>query len=242
MQTKILLTEKQVGQIREHTRECYPAEMCGFLTTEDFIPTRNISETPEKSFTIDPIDYVKNFKEAIAVIHSHTSSINSHSPVDLRTPSYADYINQQKTGKPWLIVGCDEYSISDAIQFPRVPSKDYVGRVFQWFTSDCYNLVQDFYRFELDIILPDAIIKESYNKLRLHNNIFDEYIESYGFKEVSISELRDNDLLLIDTAGFHGNHLGIYTKGQVLHQDLVSSYVHYEEVGLRVTKVLRYDK
>jgi len=216
--------------------------MCGFLTSEEFLPTTNIAENPLKSFKIDSINYAKNYAKTIAIVHSHTRDVDKQVFLDPRTPSYSDYVNQKKTGKPWLIVESEGISVSQPLQFPRVPSNIYIGRQFQWFISDCYNLVQDYYKFELGIELPDAVIKPEYNAIRLHNHIFAEYIESYGFKEVHFMDITTNDLVLINKDGFQGNHLGVYIDGDILHQDLLSVRVPFETFIGRTAKVLRYVK
>lgn len=240
MSAKIELTDKQRRKIEQHTLACYPNEMCGFLTKSDFIPVNNAAENPEKSFLIEPIDYAKHHGKAIAVVHSHTRPLKQQEILDLRTPSYADFENQKKTGLPWLIVGCESITVTEPLQIPRVPHDAYVGRRFQWFINDCYNLVQDWYRFELDIELSEQRIGENYQDLRNTNNIFLGVFEDYGFKEVDFNDLQDNDLLLLDHGGFVCNHLGIYSKGKVLHQGMVSVSVPFETFLGRINKVLRY--
>ena len=242
MSDRIELSDLQLKKIEEETFRVYPNEMCGFLTAEDFIPVTNISDHPEDSFKIDAADYIKLYKDAIAIVHSHTRERTKTELFDLRTPSYADYLSQKKTGKPWLIVGCEGMSVSSPVQFPRVRSNEYIGRRFQWFLNDCYNLVQDFYWFELGIDLPEAKITPDYYKMRVFDGIFDVYIEEYGFKEVPYETLQENDLVLLDNGGFESNHLGIYTKGQILHQGLLSVSVPFETFIGRIKKVLRYVK
>lgn len=242
MNTKIELNDLQKERIKDWTFRCYPKEMCGFLTKDDFIPCENISEDPEHSFKIAPESTARWFREAIAIVHSHTKSVSKVTLFDLRTPSKADYNGQKLTGLPWLIVGCEGITVSDPIQLPRVPSREYIGRQFQWFLNDCYNLVQDWYLFELGIELPEAIIPEDYCSVRTTNGIFEQHIESYGFKEVPYQSLQDNDLVLLNVAGFEGNHLGVYSQGFIYHQDLVSQKVPYSSFVGRIKKVLRYMK
>lgn len=237
---KIELTELQRERIKDWTFRCYPNEMCGFLTKEDFIPCKNIADDPENSFKIAPEVTAKWLGKAIAIVHSHTKAVSKVSLLDLRTPSHADYNGQKLTGVPWLIVGCEGITVSDPIQIPRVPSREYVGRSFQWFINDCYNLIQDWYLFELGIELPEAIIPENYTTIRTMNGIFDEHILDFGFREVEYSELKDNDLVLVDFAGSEGNHLGVFHQGFVYHQGLVSVKVPFAHFIGRVRKVLRY--
>ena len=240
MSDKITLSEEQWQKIEEHTFACYPEEMCGFLTEDSFIPLTNQAEDKENSFRISALDHAKWFGKVKAIVHSHTRATRKADLFDLRTPSYADFVGQNQTNLPWLIVGCEGITVTEPVQFPRVPNPEYLGRYFQWFISDCYNLVQDFYRFELGIILPGAVITKDYQDLRNKNNIFLDYYRTYGFSEIPLEEIREGDLVLLDHAGFNCNHLGIYTKGQVLHQAMISTIVPFETFLGRINKVLRY--
>lgn len=245
MSDKIILNKKQKKAIEKHTLACYPEEMCGFLTADDFIPIENTAEDKEHSFKIDAIEFAKHNADIIAIVHSHTRPLKQAELFDLRAPSYQDYLNQKLTNLPWLIVGCESITVTDPIQFPRIRSNVYVGRPFQWFLNDCYNLVQDFYFFELGIELPESKISHDFLDLRVKNNIFDSAIdnyrfESYGFKEIDINNIQENDLLIIDQGGYKANHLGIYTQGKILHQAMVSAIVPFETFLGRIYKVLRY--
>lgn len=240
MSAKIKLSKKQWDAIQAHTLKCYPNEMCGILTAKDFIPIQNTAENKEKSFKIDALEFVKYQSKAIAIIHSHTRPLKQAEIFDLRAPSYEDYLNQKQTGLPWLIVGCESLTVSEPIQFPRIPSKEYIGRRFQWFLTDCYNLVQDYYLFELGIELPEAIIEHDYLDIRHKNHLFDAYFEQYKFVEIPLDKIQENDVLIIDQGGYIANHLGIYTQGKILHQGMVSSLVPFETFLGRINKVLRY--
>ena len=238
----IKLNEQQKQLIEEHTLKCYPNEMCGFLTTDSFIPLVNKAKDTEKSFSISALDTARYFSDIIAIVHSHTRELKRQEIFDLRTPSYADFINQKKLPFPWLIVGCEGITVTDPLQFPRVPSQEYIGRRFQWFVNDCYSLVQDFYRFELGIILQDAVITADYEDIRDISGIFLPYIQEYGFIEVKLEEIQEGDLILLDNSGKVDNHLGIYTNGKILHQDMISCIVPFETFLGRIKKVLRYEQ
>ena len=240
MSVKIELNEIQKQKIQEHTFDCYPNEMCGILTDKDFIPLENKSKEPENSFKIDALDFIKYRQDAIAIVHSHTRPLKQAEVFDLRAPSYQDYLAQKATGLPWLIVGCESLTVTDPIQFPRIQSNEYTGRRFQWFLNDCYNLVQDFYHFDLGIDLPDAEIEHDYLDIRHKNFLFDNYFERYGFKETDLNNIKEGDLIIIDHGGYKANHLGIYTKGQILHQAMVSGIVPFETFIGRIYKVLTY--
>ena len=240
MSDRISLNKKQKKAIEKHTLACYPEEMCGFLTADNFIPVENTAEDKEHSFKIDAIEFAKHNADIIAIVHSHTRPLKQAELFDLRAPSYQDYLNQKQTNLPWLIVGCESITVTDPIQFPRIKSNEFTDRRFQWFLNDCYNLVQDYFFYERGIELPDAIIEHDYLDIRHKNYLFDNYFEQYGFEEIKLDDIKEGDLIIIDQGGYKANHLGIYTQGKILHQAMVSSIVPFETFLGRIYKVLRY--
>ena len=237
------LSTEQFEKVREHTLACYPQEMCGIITTEEeFVPLTNIHEKPEESFTIAPTELVPYLGKVKYILHSHCRDIRTPEVFDLRTPSYPDTIGQKKSGIPWLIVSCEGVTVTQPIQIPRVKNNEYLERPFIWFINDCYSLVQDYYWFEFGIDLPNHKAEEDYANVRKTNNLFDSYIEEYGFVEVSLKEqLVNGDLLLIDNGNGTKNHLGIYDgNGFVLHQGILSIKEQLEHFIGKIHKVLRY--
>tara|TARA_B100001939_G_scaffold334768_1_gene336121 strand:+ start:5650 stop:6000 length:351 start_codon:yes stop_codon:yes gene_type:complete len=79
-----------------------PNESCGLVIREDGVerywPCRNISSEPEKTFVLDPEDWVKaeDMAEVIAVVHSH--------PTGAPDPSDADIQACNASWLPWEIV------------------------------------------------------------------------------------------------------------------------------------------
>ncbi len=237
----IELTALQIDQIREHTLACYPEEMCGGLLNLVFIPFKNVSEEPLKSFKFDAKElspYLGNLK---AIVHSHCRDIKKPELLDTRTPSITDINGQKLSGIPWLIVSCEGLTVTPHVELPRTPSNIYIDRPFMWFINDCYTLVQDYYNFELNISLPDHKAKVDYKELKNLSNLFDAYIEEYGFVVTNdIDNIQNGDLLLLDNAGYEKNHLGIYHNGNVIHQDINSVSVPFETFLGRINKVLKY--
>lgn len=236
----IEITKEQKQQIDRHVLDQYPKEACGILTEDSYIPCENVHEEPEKHFRFSKLELAIHFRSAIAIVHSHCRNPRKPCYFDPRTPSYSDFKHQKLTNKPWFIVDCEGYTVSAALQFPRTPNQEYVGRPFIWFINDCYTLVQDWYKFELGIELKEYQLERDYQEIKNMNCIFTEHIEDYGFVEVPLAKITKGDLLLLDNAGFRENHLGIYTKGQVLHQDMRSVSVPFQNFLGRINKVLHY--
>lgn len=238
--SKIQPTALQEEKIKEHILRCYPEEACGILTEDDYVPCINIHENPTKAFRFDKLEYATNAVAAKAIIHSHTRKLRSLVVFDPRTPSYADTVGQKLSALPWLIYDTEGLTVGIPLQYPRIRSNIYEGRPFLWFISDCYTLVQDWYFYELGVALPDYKLEKDYTEIKHLNDLFTPYIEEYGFVEVPLNKIQRGDLLLLDNAGFHQNHLGIYDGKNVLHQDMLSVIVPFETFYGRINKVLRY--
>lgn len=237
---KITLTEKQRSQIELAALDVYPNEMCGFLLADEFIPVHNVHDDPAHNFTLDPRQYARYAREIIAIVHSHTRDKKEHRLFDLRTPSYQDMIGQKRSNVPWLIVGTEGLSVSEPLQFPRVPNNHYLQREFLWFINDCYTLVQDWYQFELGIELRDYELIGDYSDIRNIDDVFEPYINDYGFVDIELDDIQRGDLILLDNGGFKNNHLGIFTGSGILHQDTLSAEVPMATFAGRMKRVLRY--
>jgi len=236
----ITLLPIQVHKIKEHAKECFPNEMCGILTSDDFISCENSADAPETNFKISATILAEQ-TDIIAIVHSHILDNKKPELLDTRTPSISDLVGQRKSGVPWLIVSTDGISVTPTLEIPRDRTKAYVGRPFIWFVYDCYTLVQDYYYNELDIDLPDHKEDIEFPKLRRLDGLFDSYIEEYGFVEhTDITDMKNGDLLLLDNAGSKRNHLGIYHDDTVIHQDSVSVQIPFSSFIGRINKVLRY--
>ncbi len=215
--------------------------MVGVLTVDSFIPLTNAAKEPTKSFSINTLDYAKVIDKTIAIVHSHCRDTKYASPYDLRTPSLADITNQKRSNKPWLIVGTDGELVTAPLQFPRIPNDNYIGRPFIWYINDCYNLVEDYYRYSLNIILPNKDITFDWTKLSHLSDAFNKYIKDYNFTDIyKVEEIRKGDLVLLDRNGVSASHLGIYEDGYIIHQDNLSRRQPLSNFIGNIRRILRY--
>jgi proteasome lid subunit RPN8/RPN11 len=238
------LSALQIEKINTHALACYPQEMCGLLTADDFIPLENQATDSLRSFSIAPVDYARYAAPngpCTAIVHSHCKPVERVDRIDLRTPSRADIAGQRRTSKPWLIVGCEGMTVSAPLWLPRTPSNQYTGRPFIWYVNDCYTLAQDYYRFELGIELPGHATDFDWADESRLAHAFDPYVADYGFVDLdSIDDMRNGDLLLLNSCGLQHNHLGVYHDGQIIHQDGISRSVPFSTYIGRINRVLRY--
>jgi proteasome lid subunit RPN8/RPN11 len=240
----IVLTELQTTLIREAALLSYPNEMCGVLLKESFTPVRNIAEEPAKAFRMHPLELAKicQNESAVAIVHSHCRDIRTPEVFDTRTPSLADMEGQKASKIPWLIVATEGQTVTPPLQIPRIKNNNYVGRQFIWFINDCYTLVQDFYKFELGIYLPNHTPDRDYKELRYFSNLFDNYLTEYGFEELPVkgTTLQRGDLLLVNNLGGIRNHLVVFDGTALLHQDMLSVRVPLSTFAGRTSAILRY--
>ena len=240
----IILTELQTNLIKEATLLVYPEEMCGILTKDSFIQVKNIAEEPTKAFRMHPLELAKICKDEtiLAIVHSHCRNARIPEVFDTRTPSLADMEGQKLGTVPWLIVATEGMSVTTPLQIPRIGNNNYIGRPFIWFIHDCYTLIQDFYKFELGIDLPNHTPEHDFKELRYFSNLFDNFLMAYGFEELEVrgTELKKGDLLLVNNLGGVRNHLAVFDGEALYHQDMLSVKVPSSTFAGRTSAILRY--
>lgn len=212
----ILLSEDIIESIKEHakieaerSREC-----CGLIA---IINGRQVyrrcqnKSLAKQEFYIDENDWasVEDAGEIIMVAHSHVGIPP--------TPSQADLVGIENTQLPWFIVNMPtgNYTITE----PSGYIAPLVGRAFSHGVLDCYTLIRDYYKQELGIELKD------YNRepewWRKGGNMYRDLAEDAGFIQLPITELKENDMILMRLASNVDNHGGVYIgDNQILHHPM----------------------
>lgn len=191
------LTELNKKIIIQESKTSYPNECCGLLVNIDnqiiAIPCKNVSETPLKSFIVDPAQIkLYDFNKIIGFYHSHKDNPDF---------SLADIAFSEKLKKYCVLYTVD----NDAFKTyePNGREIDYIGRPFFLGTLDCSNLIRDYYRRELNIKLKDI---EHPERLNLENwkdeklwdaykgwNILEEYLTDQGF--IKVNDIKKFDII-----------------------------------------------
>ena len=233
------LTSEIKKQALTHAKEEHPRESVGLVHVvkgkNRYFKCKNIAETPDEHFILDPEDYLKAEKkgEIIAVVHSH--------PTTNPTPSSADVVACEASGLPWFIVNpnTEEWAEYE----PKGYELPYVGRKFSHGLIDCYSLVRDFYKREFNLILNDYSRRDQW--WEKGENMYLDNFSKEGFKEVELSEVSYGDLFLMQLESPVPNHAAIYLNdGIVLHhvQGRLSSRDVYGGYYQKVTaKVLKHE-
>ena len=200
------------SQIMAQAKEESPRECCGLVAVvkgkRRYFPCKNLADTPDEHFVLDPADYVavEDKGEIVAVIHSH--------PTTNHTPSPADRVACEQSGLPWHIVNPNTekwgYCEPEGFELP------YVGREFSHGVVDCYSLCRDWYRRELGLQLRDYPRRDQW--WQHGENLYLDNFEKEGFRPIPIAELKRGDALLMQLGSPVPNHAAIYLGDQqVLH-------------------------
>ena len=233
------LAEGIKDQALAHAKEDFPKEAVGLVHVvkgkNRYFKCRNIAETPDEHFILDPDDYLKaeSKGEITAVVHSH--------PKTSPAPSPADMVACEASGLPWFIVNPNTETWGS--YKPNGFELPYVGREFSHGIVDCYSLVRDFYKREFNLGLNDYNRRDQW-WYKGENMYLDNFAKE-GFKEIDISEVGYGDLFLMQLESPVPNHAAIYLdQGIVLHhvQGRLSSRDVYGGYYQKVTaKVLKHE-
>ena len=184
------ITEKVKEEALAHAKEDSPRESVGLVHIvkgrEKYFPCNNLAETPDEHFVLDPNDYIKCEEKGqiTAVIHSH--------PVTNHHPSPADLVACEKSGLPWFVVNPHTehwgYCEPNGYELP------FVGRPFFHGVIDCYTLVQDFYKKELDIKMGDYFRRDKW--WEKGENMYLDNFKNEGMREVDLESVVPNHAAL----------------------------------------------
>lgn len=197
-------TKQQIKQLAQETQ----SEIAGFvLENGNLYPCQNISTNPRKHFSINPIDYLKaTYKSKIKIVyHSHNKSeeFSEYDKVNL--------YNHKLRG----VVYCKEKDVFNYF-IPESYKNQYVGRAFEIGVCDCFSIVKEYYKNELNIEFPEFQRKDGW--YQKSPNIIIENIPS-RLKRIDKDKIEKNDILLFDMLQNNKPcHMGIYMGNDlVLH-------------------------
>lgn len=209
--------ENILKYIYKHAEECYPKEACGFLVIKNridafYMPCKNLA-IEDEDFRIDPYEYVQASRQGIiaGVVHTHPDATPEPSSMDIK------YCNNNTV--PWIIVSYPDKEVH--IQWPGHITDTYSKRHFIYGIIDCMTLFRDYYRKELNILVPDVFRDDDF-----WDKGYSQYLDNYervGFEYIS-SNLRDirlHDVMLFKLFANTANHLGVYVgDGNMLHHQI----------------------
>lgn len=212
-----------VESAKQHALAAYPRESCGLVIesrgVQEYIPCRNAADTPGQHFVLPADDYAnaEDRGEVIALIHSHPDT----SP----EPSMADRAACEESQLLWGVV-CVHGSPEAA---PAVVGMGWCApcgyeaplleREYLFGVLDCWTLIRDFYKREMEIELGDFPEVERVDRFWEKGlNYYMENYEAAGFERVNSKTLQRGDIICMQIRSQVWNHLGVYLgDGLMLH-------------------------
>lgn len=215
-------------QVRNHAFQNINEECCGLIVGEGdnsySLPCRNTSLEKDKFYSIDPIDYIKHAdKNIIGVYHSHTKG--------KAEISYLDILNAENHKLDMLI-----YSIrtDKFLQYkPNGFKCEYIGREFSIGKNDCFTIIKEYYKKELNININDYYRNSLWYEQE--PDIYEKNFSKEGFLIVDVLQKHDVILFKFGNA-IHANHAAIYIGNDLMlnHcRDKFSTIEAYDKIHNR---------
>ena len=175
-------------------------EACGFIVDGTVVPCENVATNPETGFVIAPEDYAKaeELGTIECVYHSHINSNEKFSAHDIGVC--------KQSNLPWLLYSTNTGGFRYADPRGNAP---YLGRDWVYGIHDCYSLMRDFYRRELEIVLDDFPRGEEGEWENGTWMMFVNNYEGQGFVEVDRPE-KYGDFILMNIVAPTPNHAAVF--------------------------------
>ena len=226
------------ADISTHAKADMPRECCGlviiFKGRQQYVPCRNMADGND-NFLLNPEDFssAEDKGEVVAIVHSH--------PTLPPNPSSADRAGIEATKLPWFIY--NPRTEESTMNMPTGIRPALYGRNFAHGVFDCYGFVQDYYREEHGIILPDFFrMPEWWNKgetLLLEDNL-----TKAGFVEVPVEKMKLYDGIIMQLNSPTPNHVGVLVEDNIIGHHVTNRLSSKDVYGhfwrTHTTKVVRH--
>lgn len=249
----ILLNKKVRTSIKEQSLKEAPFECCGLIVKNErnkptVFPCENVSNDKEDNYRISAEDYLSasELGDVEAVYHSHPkeSHCDNFTPLDLVNEGHGLEVILYLLHKNKFLLSSSNNYLNKYLE------RDYVAGI-----TDCYTLLTDFYKDELDIHVKhyDYTVFDFFNEENWKSekeSPFDAYFKDEGFEEVEYEDIKMYDVLLFKNvnkfAPTFSCHMAMYVGSQtMMHQPFnrVSELSPFTSRHLRfVTKIIRHKK
>jgi len=218
------LTTQQAEQWSAIVLAEYPNEaVAAILEDGTIIQLDNISPSPTEAFKVDSKQWIKTASNAIALLHSHTYSLNDTGrryEIDPRTPSAADMNTQRDMNIPWGIVATEGTEVSQPVWLGLEERPPLIGRQFIHGITDCYSIVRDYYKFEYNIDLMDYPREFDWwcEGRGYIQDLYEKNFANEGFYEIEREQLQPGDAILYCIRSDTSNHAAVYVgNNEVIH-------------------------
>ena len=200
------LSTETIAAIREHAYEFPNEEVCGFvLGNGEIFRCKNSHQTPDKNFAIATTEFIKALaansfaagNPFAAIYHSHTVH-SDWSPEDIKS--------SKQVNIPFVLCHTPTGRIRTYDPAETLP---YTGREWSYAATNCYTLMQDWYRQELNVILPDFYM--NYDRDWIRRDVgYQKNLPLNGFRQLEKNEaIEKHDVILMTLGLPYPNHVGI---------------------------------
>jgi len=217
-------------EIIQHARGEAPKECCGFIMSDGSVYRANNASANKNKFKIAAQDYALAARDSNieAVYHSHPST----------EPRFSEFDKFNSISHNFVYV---LYSMRDNSFTQFDPSlaefNKYIGRKFEIGKTDCYSLIKDFYKFELDIQLNEYHRDQAFHSYL--GDLFDKHFEREGF--LKVDELQKYDCILLrKNEREPSNHIVLYLDNNLILHQPGKSYSRMEEYTSTHRKLTNY--
>lgn len=215
-----MIDKKIKNFIKNQAKETSPNECCGFIVKKDeefmCIPTRNISENPKENFEILSLDFLRTkdkYRKIYYIYHSHTNENQ-------------EITEKDKNCSENLLLPIIMYNLNYDILKIYKPIKikdEYIGRYYEHGKYDCFKLIEDYYKNELNIVFnyDHSFYKKSLIEMNIKEEIF-KYFEQNGFTLIKDNNYKINDVFFMDFfLNKDPKHFALYLgDNKILHQPM----------------------
>ncbi len=213
----MILSNKNQKDIKNHAKSDINNEICGLILLIGFdyvvFPCNNISRDKTNSFILDPEDYLIA-SESGKIIGSY----HSHPDGDKALSDY-DKLNSNAHNLTYIVYHnkLDQFFT----YIPNSETNKYIGRNFQIGQSDCFSLIEDYYKNEIQYIFqkPLELTQRNNDWQKESENLINKTFQLNNFIEINNKSLVKHDVLAHNLISENADHFSIYIgNGCILHQ------------------------
>tara|TARA_R110002020_G_scaffold85730_1_gene211378 strand:- start:8232 stop:8972 length:741 start_codon:yes stop_codon:yes gene_type:complete len=244
------MIEEDIKQkIKQHALAENPRECCGVIASQGaksiVFECRNVSETPEETFSLSTADYLRASRKGKirSIYHSH--------PNTNKTFSNYDILNSQAHRLDYILYNIPSNSFSF---FDYKKNKTFIyNKFFKTQTADCYSLVKEYYQ-KLDINLLDVQNSRINPDWHAQNpNLGEEIFKlnvdenKHVFHQIHTDQLKEHDILSFELIKGKGPvHVGVYLGDNTFTHHPRGKYPCIEPLNStykkRIHSIFRYEK
>lgn len=227
-----MLNSNLKKHIKEYCKSNLSEEMCGAIceinNTLIFKPITNCHNDKKNNFKLDLYEYIQLSYdyEIKAIVHSHING---------KPTSFIDIVSCNNQKIDFIIYD----TLNDVFHHIKPKEIKYLNHNFEIGVHDCYSLVRDFYKNELNIELYNYRRNEDW--FTQENYIFDENFQNEGFVIVDLESLQKYDCLLFKLNNKDiSNHIGIYLENDVFLHHPRKGKSQLQELNNSYRKRIKY--